>query len=828
MRATCEGKVDLRCYRAVIRRARERMRAGHAAASTPCYLDACLGREQELQQIERWYRTPDAPLLTLTGPSGIGKTHLACAFLKQMRAAGAPCVYVNLTLLNAAEQILASLFHTLDLSFPLESDWQRLVARLFVGGEMIVLDDFDRLLPEGAAYVAQLLQAAPEAKILVTSQAPLGLAAEQVLHLPPLASPPATLTSVEALKQYPSVALVLRQASGRFQLTPQNARKLAQICAQMGGHPGKLVDLGLWLYQDSNVLYTGRVHGLLGLEPAGVQARLPQSRSRGLIDMLREEEQRILKCLLVFVDAFDAESAAAAAQVGSEQIQKFLDTMLQNGFLHRLVDSGEPLYRVHRQVRSGIPPLPEQQRQIVMERLRVYYTGRLQRMDATLSVAQIRQWCFRERNMMQSLLEYLRASQEWFALAEVLSLVTRACAYLPPAMLLDWGYEFAMQATQTPHEARARVAYAIFEAITANRQIERAKQLVHLLESSPEYAPDVGRFWHNVGVGDQARAYYQQALNSALARHARDEVIVCKACLAEIEAVIGNLQSADAILSDLSPNAIARLPAHVRGWVYYVKGYINYQRGRFRRSCELYHNCLGLGVCVASAQRELSRVYLELGEYLEAERRAHEALRYLDSLPDPLIPDRYALNACLGDWCAVEGRYDDALAYHLPALEFWQREGQPRWICWTLNRLAEIELLARDAEHPWRLTAALGRDARALLQQAWAVIEPTYMNLPHKSRTHHSLGWLAWHEGRLSEAEYHLTQALEIRRGYGNLYGVARTQEILARLQFSQQRYAEARALLDEASKLRNQLDAKPYRALKHQNLKIRRNLPRS
>ncbi len=390
-------------------------------------------------------------------------------------------------------------------------------------------------------------------------------------------------------------------------------------------------------------------------------------------------------------------------------------------------------------------------------------------------------------------------------------------------MLLDWGYECAMHATQAPPEARARVAYAIFEAITANRQIERAKQLVHLLESSPEYAPDVGRFWHNVGMGDQARAYYQQAFDSALARRARDEAIIYKACLAESEAVIGNLQSADAILSDLSPNAVARLPAHVRGWVYYVKGYVNYQRGRFRRSCELYHNCLGLEVYVPSVLRELSRVYLELGKYLEAERHAHEGLRYLDSLPDPLIPDRHALNGCLGDWCAVHGRYAEALAYHLPALEFWQKEGQPHWICWTLNRLAEIELLARDAEHPWRLTDALGRDARTLLQQAWTVIEPTYMNLPHKSRTHHNLGWLAWHEGRLQEAEYHLSKALEIRKGYGNLYGVARTLEILARLRFSQHRYADARTMLDEASKLRNRIKAKPYPALKRQNLKLHR-----
>ncbi|BCW95903.1 MAG: tetratricopeptide repeat protein [Fimbriimonadales bacterium] len=824
MRTTRDGQTDLRRYRTIIQRARARMRAGHAAASTPCYLDACLGREQELQQLERWYHTPDAPLLTLTGPSGIGKTHLACAFLKQIQAAGAPCVYVNLTLLNAAEQILASLFHTLDLSFPLESDWQRLVARLFEGGELLVLDDFDRLLPEGAAYVAQLLQAAPQAKILATSQKPLELAAEQVLPLPPLASPPETLTSVEALKQYPSVALVLRQAGGRFQLTPRNARKLAQICARAEGHPGKLVNLGLWLYQDSNALYTGRIHGLLGGESVIGQVLSSQGRSRGLIDTLREEEQRILKCLLVFVDAFDAESAAAAAQVSSEQMQAFLDAMVRNGFLHRSVDSEEPLYRIHRQVRSSIPLLPESQEHVVMERLRAYYMGRLERMAAALPPVQIRQWCFRERNMLHRLLEHFQEQQEKAVVAEVLSLVTRACDYRPPAMVLDWGYRFLEQTPEMLSDTYAEVVYCVFAGLVNNSDNARAGKLVSVLQDLPQYLHTVGRFFHNIGDGNRAHECYLRAREYARSRHAREAEIISALELAESEAVIGNLHEAESILRTIERNpATWRMPQAVRGLLHYVGGYLDYQRGRLRRSGERYEQCLKLGVYVPYTLRELSRVYLELGDYAHAEQCALEGLKCLLEDPEPVPAPIHALNSCLGDLYAVQGRYADALERHLPALEFWQHEGQPRWICWTLNRLAEIELLARDAGHPWRLADAIRWDAHTLLREAWDEIEPTYMNLPHKSRTHHNLGWLAWHEGRLLDTEYHLNKALEIRRGYGNPYGVARTLEILARLRFSQQRYAEARTLLHEASKLRNRIEAKPYPALKRQNLKIHR-----
>jgi len=263
----------------------------------------------------------------------------------------------------------------------------------------------------------------------------------------------------------------------------------------------------------------------------------------------------------------------------------------------------------------------------------------------------------------------------------------------------------------------------------------------------------------------------------------------------------------------------------VRSWFHYVGGYVNYQRGQFRRSRELYEKSAALGVHANNAYRELSRVYLELGDYDRAEQYALAGLQHFEGDPEPVLPSLHALNACLGDLYAVLGRYDDALQRHLPALDFWRTEGQPRWICWSLNRIAEIELLARDANDPWRLTHRIERDARALLHEAWAVIEPTYLNLPHKSRTLHNLGWLAWHEGRLDAAEQYLTRALNIRQRYGNEYGVARTLELLARLRFSQHRYAEARALFQQASDIRSRLEAKPYRAVKRANLSVHRKL---
>ena len=806
MEAGDRGRVDLRRYRRTILEARKQMRVGYSVVSAPDYLSVCFGRDAELHAIAEWFRSPGAPLLTLTGPSGIGKTHLACAFLKQAQGLGTPCVYVNLTLLACADQILPSLFHALNVSLAEEGIWQRLAARLFVGGELIVLDDFDRLLPDGAAYVQALLDAAPNAKILATSQTPLGLAMERTLLLPPLPTPPDTRLNIDELLQYPSVALVLQQAGESFKLTPQNARRLAQACAATGGHPSRLVKLGLCLHQRPSVVWN------------------PQTRQRCLTDVLREEEQRILRCLLAFVDSFDGEAAAAAAQVSPEAMASFLDALLRQGVLQRSADRRG--YRIHPQVRPTIPPLTHKQRQTVMERLHTYYQSRLHHLYATQSALQVREWCFQEKDMLQRVLSELAGRGLHAELASFMELVTVACANRPPASLLDWCTEYVVHATHIPDATRAALAYPVFVALIDSGENAKAKQLAPILDGLPRYAPAVARFWHNIGDGDRARRHYEQAFIHAESDGVREAAVRYAAELAEIEAVIGNLREAETILQHIKRrHSISRMSEEVRSWVCYVGGYVNYQRGRFRRSRELYEQSAALGVHANNAYRELSRVYLELGDYARAEAYALKGIHHFAGDPEPVQPSLHALHACLGDLYAVLERYDDALQPHLTALDFWQQEHQPRWICWSLNRLAEIELLARDADHPWRLAHAVGRSAHTLLQQAWAVIEPTYLNLPHKSRTLHNLGWLAWHEGRLDEAEQYLTRALDIRQSYGNEYGVARTLELLARLQFSHHRYDEARALFHHARTIRQRLDAKPYPALKHANLSVHRKL---
>lgn len=796
------------------------------APHTPHYVGVCIGRERELASLRRWYENPSAPLLTLAGPSGIGKTHLASEFAHQMNRAGEPCIYINLTLLQVPGQILSAVFHALNIPLPDEEARPILLRRIFNKRTLLVLDDFDLLLPDGAAIVRDLLDAAPALKILATSQKPLEVPQEQLIELVPLSVPPEGFKArtVDELRAYPSVAVFLNQVG---QLPPElvkNPAQVVKLCRSLNGHPGSLVLAGLYLQGSSWTDFYRQYPAWFGLQTA---TNMPFAQQRRLFHQLRVEEQRIVRCLLIFPDTFELALAAAAAQTDLDTMSQFLQFLLQRRWLQMAQETHTPRYQFNPNLRRTFPPLPEEQHAIVAERLYQYYIERFKRAVAQGESARaLRLWCFEERYNLVQVLEALVRRRQPQRIAELLNLITQVCAMRPPAMLLDRGLNYASGAHGLQQADRVAIAKSVLLGLIHSGMNERVHALEELLHAQPECAMELGIYHHNRARGDAARASYQIALQRAEQAHDREKAIWTAASLAESEAVIGNLKEAERLLRDTeSRYNISRMNPAIRSWFYYVSGYTQYQRGRFRRARELYTVAFRFDAIRHDILRELSRVKLEMGNYQQARQHALDALDMLDDEVEPLSPSIQALRGCLGDVCAVEGDYAAAFEFHITGLRFWQERGQPRWVCWTMNRLAEIELLARDAGHPWRLRPRMGVSARELIEEAWTVIKPTYMNLPHKSRTLHNLGWLAWHEGRIADAKRYLQQAHRMRQNYGNEYGVARTLELLARVRFTQRRFPEAAELFEQASHIRKLLHARQYPAVKSCSLSIQKRL---
>jgi predicted ATPase/transcriptional regulator with XRE-family HTH domain len=146
-----------------------------------------VGREQERSRALALLRRSETHLLTLTGPSGVGKTRLALQLAWDL-VPDFPdgVVYVPLAPIRDAALVPGVVAQTLGIREQVDSSPARQV-QVFVHEKplLLVLDNVEQVL-DCASFVADLVASCPRLSVLVTSRTPLRLRAEQELRLSPL------------------------------------------------------------------------------------------------------------------------------------------------------------------------------------------------------------------------------------------------------------------------------------------------------------------------------------------------------------------------------------------------------------------------------------------------------------------------------------------------------------------------------------------------------------------------------------------------------------------------------------------------------------------
>jgi predicted ATPase/DNA-binding SARP family transcriptional activator len=282
-----------------------------------------LGRERELEALADSIRDPDTRVLTLTGIGGIGKTRLALELARRLTPEFQHgSAVATLATLRDPALVTRAILEALELP-ELGHDPEEQLANALGNTELLLLvDNFEQVLP-AAPSIARLLEAAPRLKVVVTSRAPLRIAAEREFPVPPLADD-------EAAELFVSRA---QAANANFELSEQNAAAVAELCARLEGLPLaiELAAARTKLLPPATLL--ARLTSRLALLTGGRRdAPQHQQTLRMTFDwsyeLLDEGAQRLFARLGVFAGGWTLASAEAVCDAELDELGALVDESL--------------------------------------------------------------------------------------------------------------------------------------------------------------------------------------------------------------------------------------------------------------------------------------------------------------------------------------------------------------------------------------------------------------------------------------------------------------------------------------------------------------------
>jgi predicted ATPase/DNA-binding SARP family transcriptional activator len=296
------------------------------------------GREHELADLRRLLLAEkELRVLTIAGPPGSGRSHLALATAARLRSVFRDqTLYVPLSGLATSEEIVDAIARQANFSyFSAENPDQQLLDFLREQELLLVLDDLHA--GAGAALVAQILQAAPELRLLVTAGEGLGTAGEKVYHLTGLLCPAGEEIALADARQYGAIALLLHEAQRRqpaFTLDDTVLPDIVRVSQLSHGYPLALRLLAAWLHEPGPpVMATALQERLAQLAREAPELSDEERPVQAAIDVswqqLAPELQQAYALVSVFAGGF-SRTAARAVTTSSIQVLRALSA---SGFL---------------------------------------------------------------------------------------------------------------------------------------------------------------------------------------------------------------------------------------------------------------------------------------------------------------------------------------------------------------------------------------------------------------------------------------------------------------------------------------------------------------
>ena len=509
-----------RLFQLVIRGAPDTFPALRTLDSTPnnlpTQLTSFIGREQQVAEARNLLER--TRLLTLTGPGGIGKTRLSLQIAAEAIQRFPDGVYfVALSAVRDPELVPSAIAQAIGISvsgnqLPLDAVNQHLRDKKV----LLVLDNLEQLLPQGAPIFAQLLIANVGVKAVASSRAALHVYGEQEFALEPLHIPDLrSLPSLAALSQFEGVKLFIERAVAAkhdFQVTNENAPAVAGICERLDGLPLaiELAAARIKLFNPTALLTrlesSASVLGTGARDLPGRQQTLDGAIGWSY-DLLDDAHRKLFARFSVFARGANLEQAETVCGPASElgiDVLTGLDELAEQSLLRRLPDFDEPRLLMLQVIREYAAERLEQsgENELVHDRHAAAYQTLAETAAPKLFGAERKQWLDR----MELDHDNFRAAFDW----------TMARGKVAEAMCLGAASWRFWQMRGHLREGRMRLDALLAMPATRQHPAERAKAL----EAAGGLA-----YWQ--GEMDACQVYYDECLE--LARASGDKTAIANA-----------------------------------------------------------------------------------------------------------------------------------------------------------------------------------------------------------------------------------------------------------------------------------------------------------